>query len=82
MSLCAADQLEVEIDHEGSSAFLDEQRGGCHLLVVLTNHQVGENIITHLNPLTPRVKPWITQSFLTYDFMDTTLKCDHSLESC
>ena len=32
--------------------------------------------------LTPRVKPWVIQSFLTSDSMDRTLKCDHSLESC
>ena len=35
-----------------------------------------------LNPLTPRVKPWVIQSFLTFDSMDRTLKCHHSLESC
>ena len=29
------------------------------------------------NPLTPRVKPWVIQSFLTFDFMERTLKCDH-----
>ena len=34
------------------------------------------------NPLTPRVKPWVIQSFLTFDSVDRTLKCDHSLESC
>ena len=34
------------------------------------------------NPLTSRVKPWVIQSFLTFDSMDRTLKCDHSLESC
>ena len=34
------------------------------------------------NPLTARVKPWLIQSFLTFDSMDRTLKCDHSLESC
>ena len=33
------------------------------------------------NPLTPRVKPWVIQSCLTFDSMDRTLKCDHSLES-
>ena len=33
------------------------------------------------NPLTPRVKPWAIQSFLTFDSMDRTLKCDTSLES-
>ena len=35
-----------------------------------------------INPLTPRVKPWVIQSFLTFDSMYRTLKCDHSLESC
>ena len=29
-----------------------------------------------------RVKPWLIQSFLIFDSVDTTLKCDHSLESC
>ena len=28
------------------------------------------------------VKPWVIQSFLTFDYMDTTPKCDHSLECC
>ena len=32
--------------------------------------------------LTPRVKPWLIQSVLTFDSMNRTLKCDHSLESC
>ena len=32
--------------------------------------------------LTPRVKPWVIQSFLAFDSMDRTLKCDYSLESC
>ena len=31
-----------------------------------------------LKPLTPRV----IESFLTFDSMDRTLKCDHSSESC
>ena len=35
-----------------------------------------------INPLIPRVKPWVIQSVLTFDFVDRTLKCDHSLESC
>ena len=35
-----------------------------------------------LLPLTPRVNPWVIQSFLTFDSMYITLKCDHSLESC
>ena len=33
------------------------------------------------NPLTPTVKPWVIQSFLTFDFVDRTVKCDYSLES-
>ena len=39
-------------------------------------------IVLFVNSLTPRVKPWVMQSFLTFDSMDRTLKCDHSLESC
>ena len=39
-------------------------------------------VVTHINPLTPRVKPWVIQSFLTFDSMDRTLKCDHLFESC
>ena len=36
-----------------------------------------------INPLTPRLKPWVIKSFpVTFDFVDRTLKCDHSLESC
>ena len=35
-----------------------------------------------LYPLTPRVKPWVIQSFLTFESMNRTLKWDHSLESC
>ena len=27
------------------------------------------------HPLTPRVKPWVIQSFLTFDSKDGTLKC-------
>ena len=38
--------------------------------------------VSLLNPLTPRVKPWVIQSFLTFDSMYRLLKCDHSLESC
>ena len=34
------------------------------------------------NPLTPRVKPWVIQGFLTFDSKDRPLKCDYSLESC
>ena len=39
-------------------------------------------VVLFVNPLTPRMKPWMIQSFLTFDSMDRTLKCDHSLESC
>ena len=39
-------------------------------------------VVLFVNTLTPRVKPWVIQSFLTFDSMDRTLKCDHSLESC
>ena len=39
-------------------------------------------VVLFVNPLTPIVKPWVIQSFLTFDSMDKTLKCDHSLESC
>ena len=38
-------------------------------------------VVLFVNPLTPRVKPWVIQSFLTFDSMDRTLKCDHSLLS-
>ena len=38
-------------------------------------------LVLFVNPLTPRVKPWVIQSFLTFDSMDRTLKCDHSMES-
>ena len=38
-------------------------------------------VVLFVNRLTPRQKPWVTQSFLTFDSMDRTLKCDHSLES-
>ena len=27
------------------------------------------------NPLTSRVKPWVVQSFLSFDCMDRSLKC-------
>ena len=33
-----------------------------------------------VNPLTLRVKLWVIQRFVTFDSMDRTLKCDHSLE--
>ena len=40
------------------------------------------NVVLFSNPLTTRVKPWVIQSVRTFDAMDGTLKCDHSLESC
>ena len=39
-------------------------------------------VVLFVNPLTPRVKTWVIQSFLTFDSMDRTLTCDHSMESC
>ena len=39
-------------------------------------------VVLFVNPLTPRVKPWVIQSFLTFDSMYRTLNCDHLLESC
>ena len=36
-------------------------------------------MLVNFNPLTPRVKPWITKKFLAFDYMDRTLRCDHSL---
>ena len=39
-------------------------------------------VVLFVNPLTPRVKPPVVQSFLTFDSMDRTLKCDHSKERC
>ena len=34
------------------------------------------------NDLTPRVKPLVIQTFISFDSMDRTLKCDHSLKRC
>ena len=39
-------------------------------------------VVLFVNPLTTRVKPWVIQSSLSFDFMYRTLKCDRSLESC
>ena len=30
-------------------------------------------VVLFVNPLTPRGKPWVTQSFLTFDSMDRTI---------
>ena len=40
------------------------------------------SINDRLTLCTQGVKPWVIQSFLTFDSMDRTLKCDHSMESC
>ena len=34
-----------------------------------------------INSLTLRVKRWVLQSFLSFDFMDRTLKCEHLMEN-
>ena len=39
-------------------------------------------VVLFVNPLTSRVKTWVIQSFLTFDSMDRSVNCDHSLESC
>ena len=39
-------------------------------------------MVLFVNPLTPRVTPYVIQSIVTLDSMDRTLNCDHSLESC
>ena len=48
----------------------------------LTKLHAPGSFLVVFNPLIPRVKPWVMQSFLSFDPIDTTLKCDHSLESC
>ena len=45
-------------------------------------HLTTNDLLLLFNPLTPRMRPWVIQSFLTFDSMDRTQKCDHSLESC
>ena len=35
-------------------------------------------VVLFLNPLIPRVKPWVIQSFPTFDSINRALKCDHS----
>ena len=40
------------------------------------------SVFLSINPFPPRVKPWLIQSFLTFDFMDRNIKFDNSLESC
>ena len=34
---------------------------------------VPKAVLLYLDPLTPRVKPWVIQSFLTFDSMNRTL---------
>ena len=36
-------------------------------------------VVLFVNPLTPRVEPWVIKGFLTFDSIDRSLKCDHSL---
>ena len=40
-------------------------------------------VMLFVKPLTARVKPWVIQSFLTFDSMDRTRddKCDHSIKA-
>ena len=38
-------------------------------------------VVLFVNTLTPSVKPWVMEIFLTFDSMDRTLKCDHSLKA-
>ena len=40
------------------------------------------NVVLFVNPLTPKVKPWVIQSFLTFDSMDRTLKCGQFYPVC
>ena len=49
----------------------------CHL-----KWSIVQPVVLFVNPLTPRVKPWVIQSSVTFNSMDRILKCDHSLESC
>ena len=37
------------------------------------------NALSFFSPVTPRVKPWVIQMFLTFDSVDRTLKCNYSL---
>ena len=37
-------------------------------------------VVLFVNPLSPRVKPWVIQSFLTFDLMDRTLKRLRSIQ--
>ena len=43
---------------------------------------ISQFAFVYFNSLTPRVKTWVIQSFLTFSSMYRPLKCDHSLESC
>ena len=56
----------------------------CSLIVHSLSFKVSCNS-THVftvifNPLTPRVNLWVVESFLTFDSMHRTLKCEHLLE--
>ena len=61
---------------------LSVQKRACsiHTPTVISRNSLA--FLKRLNPLTPRVKPWVIQSFLTFDSKYKTFKCDHSLESC
>ena len=50
--------------------------------VLVKSYQLKQLTLEYMKPLTPRVKPWVIKSLLTFDTVDKTLKCDHSLESC
>ena len=63
---------------------LETEQAEAFLLSLSISSFLGKTVEkgNHIYLLTPRVQPWVTQSFLTIDSMDRTLKCDHSLESC
>ena len=44
--------------------------------------QTGKSYTQLPSTLASRLKPWMKQSFLTFYSMYSTLRCDHSLESC
>ena len=46
------------------------------LLFTAQNNKTQHTSKFCFNPMTPRVKPQVIQSFLTFDSMDRTLKCD------
>ena len=52
------------------------------MVTLYSIHRIKSESRATLTLFTPRVKPWVIQSCLTFDSMGRTLKCDHSLESC